>query len=112
MNEPKKRAPVDMLHQLGDELGLQAWLAGAEIRNPSLKQEGVRQELDALARLRDELRVQLHLGRLEGAEEFERLEGQWWKIKSAATRAVDDLGEGLRETLADIREGYRRLLPG
>jgi hypothetical protein len=104
--------PVDVLRQLGDELGLHAWLARAELRHPGLSHDGARQELDALARVRDELRVQLHLGQLDGADEFHRLEGQWQKVKNAASKAADDLEGGLREVLNDIRDGYARLHGG
>lgn len=100
---------TNVLDQLVDELKLQAWLARAEFRNPSLKHEHTREEIDALARIRDELRVQLHLGRLEATDEFHALEDRWRKLQHLAARTADDLGEGLHDVLRDIRDGYRRL---
>jgi len=97
------------LRQLKDELGLQAWLAGAELRHPSLAHEDTRNEVDALVRIRDELRLQLHLGKLEAKDEFERIEGQWRKVKAAASKVADDAEEGLQGLLGQIRAGYRKL---
>ncbi len=110
--EDSEHSETSVLKQLGDELQLQAWLAGAELRNPSLAQPGVRDEVDLLARLRDELRVQIHLGKLEATEEFEQLEHRWVRIKSMATAAADEAGESLHDLLRDIRDGYQRLRRG
>ena len=100
---------ASVLAQLADELRLQAWLARAEFENPSLKHDETREEVGALARVRDQLRVQLHLGRLEAQGEWERLEERWRKVQHLASRAVDDVGEGLHDVLHDIRDGYRKL---
>lgn len=92
-----------------DELQLQAWLARAEFRNPSLHDEGTRREVDALARTRDELRLQLALGKLEARDEWTHLESAWGRVKHKATLAADDAEETLHDVLASIRDGYRRL---
>jgi hypothetical protein len=97
------------LTQIADELKLQAWLARAEFRHPSLKHEATRKEVSALANMRDELRVQLSLGKLEARDEFEHLEDQWRKVKRAADQAADDAGEGLHDVLKQIRDGYASL---
>lgn len=103
------RREVDWVHQFADELGLQAWLAGAELRHPSLRHEETRNEVSALVRLRDELRVQAHLGRLEAEDEFLRLEERWRKVKVVAARAAGDAEESLEDLLRQIRDGYRQL---
>ena len=111
MNRSEPRpGEVDLLKQLGDELGLQAWLAGAELRNPSLHRAETRNEVEALLCVRDELRVQLHLGKLEAVEEFARVEARWQRLKSVAARAADDAEEKLHDVLGQIRDGYRALL--
>jgi predicted component of type VI protein secretion system len=107
----ERNDPVDLLTQLVDELGLQAWLAGAELRNPSLQHPETREEVDALALARDELRLQLHLGRLEARAEFEQLEGRWRQLKQLAARTADDAEEKVHDVLRQIRDGYRKLSP-
>lgn len=99
---------TSILRRLTDELKLQAWLANAELKHPSLKHESARKEVDMLAQARDELRVQIHLGRLEAAEEWDRLEARWGVVKQLSV-AADDLGEVLSDVIADIREGYNTL---
>jgi len=93
--------PID---QLRDELELQAWLAKAEFRNPSLHQEA-----HGLAQMRDELRLQLHLGKMEAREEFHALEDRWTDLKQRVNAAKDPVVEDVRQLLHDIREGYHRL---
>lgn len=110
---PKNEAaPAGVLGRTVDELELQAWLARAEFRDPSLHDPAVRAEVDALARTRDELRVQLALGKLEARERFEQLESRWVALKGAADRAAHDAGESLHDALRDIRDGYRRWSAG
>lgn len=100
---------TSVLRQLSDDLRLQAWLAAAELRNPSANTESGRAEIEVLARARDEIRLQMHLGKLEAKEEFERLEGRWQTLMSLAERAVDDAGERLHDVMKDIREAYQKL---
>ncbi len=95
--------------QIADELGLQAWLARAEFRNPSLSDPKVQDQVSALARTRDELRLQMHLGKLEAADEWDRLEGRWRHVKAIANNTAHDLAEGLHDMLTDIRDGYQRI---
>jgi hypothetical protein len=108
----ERREGTDMLEQLGDELKLQAWLAGAELRHPSLADPSLREEVDGLARLRDELRLQLHLGKLEARDEFEHLEGRWRRIMQGAAETASDAAHSIRDLVHEIREGYRRMRQG
>jgi hypothetical protein len=108
----KTNGGVDLLRQLGDELRLHGWLAVAELRNPSLSGARGREQIDALARVRDELRVQLHLGKLEARDEFERIEGRWRRLMQLAERAVDDAEERIHDVLRDIRDAYRQMRSG
>lgn len=93
---------------LVDHLRLQAWLAAAEIKNPSLHKE-----VSTLAQWRDELRVQAWLGRAEAAEEWQRLEARWQALKPRLEHrlesALDANADDVKELLADIRQGYQRL---
>jgi biopolymer transport protein ExbB/TolQ len=94
--------------QLVDDLKLQAWLARAEAKNPSLHQH-----VEPLAQTRDELRLQLQLGRMEAREEWHDIEKQWQvarpKLEEALEHAIEELDHGLASALKEIRAGYHRL---
>lgn len=74
------------------------------------------EEIERLRQLRDELRVQMRLGRAEARERWEKLERDFAhleaKLKQIREQSKGDLAE-IREAaklLADqIREGYRHL---
>lgn len=74
------------------------------------------EELGELRRVRDELRVQVHLGRAEAKELWEKLEHRFGeaegKVRTLARRAeepVQDVAEAAKLLLDEIRVGYRRL---
>jgi len=90
--------------QMVDDLKLQAWLAGAEWRNPSL-----RDDVSALAQLRDDLRVQVELGKMQAKDHWSDLEGTWGKLKNELDRSREDVGDDVKILLADLKKGYRRL---
>ena len=108
--EKTEASNVSVLKQLGDELQLQIWLAGAEIRHPSAHLSEVLGDARGLAGIRDELRVQRHLGRLEATQGLERLEERWHKFKELGARTSDDAQEGIRVVLRQIREGYAEIM--
>jgi hypothetical protein len=64
-----------------------------------------------LAKLRDEARVQAHLGGLEAKGQWEELEAKWNRFASEAR--LHESGEGIKsalETLGqELRTAYRRL---
>ena len=73
-------------------------------------------ELEELRRVRDELRVQVHLGKAEVRELWERLEKRFHhaeaEVKQIAHRAeepIHDVAEAADLLLDEIRSGYRRL---
>ena len=103
------REARDVIEMLVDELKLQAWLARAEWRNPSMHDPTTREEVDALARLRDEFRVQLHLGKMEATDAWHRAEEDWRELKRRAEEQAEDLGEGLKAVLQRIRGRYEEL---
>ena len=76
----------------------------------------VKRELDDLRRIRDELRVQAHLGRAEMRERWEALErsldeldGRAKRASRAAEPAVRELEKDVRKLATDLRDGYRRI---
>jgi CBS-domain-containing membrane protein len=73
-------------------------------------------ELAQLQRVRDELRVQIHLGKAEASELWEKLEHRFAEAESharaLATRAeepVHDVAEAVELLIDEIRSGYKRL---
>ena len=74
------------------------------------------EELDVLRTVRDELRVQLHLGAAEVREQWEKAEHTWdnvelelEKLAGAAGEAADDIGGAARLLVDEIRDGYKSL---
>ena len=70
----------------------------------------LKSELDkstALLRtLRDEVRVQLHLGRLDAAEEWSKMEP---RLEAALERAARDVSETSRIAVSELLEAVRKL---
>ncbi len=74
------------------------------------------EEFETLARVRDELRVQLHLGKAEAKELWEDLEHRFAdaeaRAKGLARKAeepIHDVTEAARRLLDELRRGYDRL---
>jgi hypothetical protein len=59
----------------------------------------------ALRTLRDEIRVQLHLGKLDARGEWERLAP---RLEQTLERAKSDLSEATREAVAEVTEAAKR----
>ncbi len=89
---------------LRDELALQAWLARAELRQPSLHSE-----VSALAWLRDELRLQAHLGHMEAMAELDALDSHWVHLQQRLGVLSEPKIEDVAEVLRHIRTGYEQL---
>jgi predicted nucleic acid-binding Zn-ribbon protein len=76
----------------------------------------VERELDDLRRMRDELRVQAHLGKREMRERWEALERSMDELDKKAKRAsraaepaLRQLEQDVRKLATDLRDGYRRI---
>ena len=76
----------------------------------------VKKELDELRRVRDELRVQAHLGKAEVRDRweslertFETLEGKLSRKSKAAEKPLQQLEKDLRKLAKDLRDGYRQI---
>ena len=65
----------------------------------------IARELDGLRQLRDEVRVQLHLGKAEAREAWDEIEKRWHQLEGK----LQAVREGSREDLGEIRETARRL---
>jgi hypothetical protein len=72
--------------------------------------------IETLAFWRDELRLQVALGKAELREQWEALEPRWQELETrleAVEKASAETGKDLKETIVlladEIREGYRRI---
>jgi len=89
---------------------------GEEVSEESDFTGWVKRELDDLRRMRDELRVQAHLGKAEVRRRwealertFESLEGKARRASRAAEEPMRQLERDLRKLASDLREGYRQI---
>ena len=76
----------------------------------------LKQELDELRRVRDELRVQASLGKAELRDRwhvlergFESLESKVKRTSDAAEEPLRQLEADLRKLARDLRDGYREI---
>lgn len=76
----------------------------------------IQEEVDELRGLRDDLRVRIHLGRMEARERWEKTEQDWehlegkLKLLAAESReSLEEVGEAARLLAEQIRESYRHL---
>jgi hypothetical protein len=73
-------------------------------------------ELEELKRVRDELRVRIHLGAAEAREVWEKterklgeLEAKVRLVRREAREPLHEVGAAARLLLQEIRDGYRRI---
>lgn len=74
------------------------------------------EEVEDLRRIRDELRVQSHLGKAELAERWDKLEKRWQHLEGrlkaiaeGSQESLDEIGEAAGLLVEEIRKGYRHL---
>ena len=74
------------------------------------------EEMEGVRRVRDELRVQIHLARAEAKERWEELEHKYREaeakarlVKRESEKPIQDVGAALRNLLREIRDGYRQI---
>lgn len=74
------------------------------------------EEVEELRRVRDELRVQIHLARAEARERWEDLEKRWQHLegklrvlRAESRDSLGEIGEAGRLLADEIRKGYRHL---
>jgi SMC interacting uncharacterized protein involved in chromosome segregation len=78
--------------------------------------ERIEQELEDLRAAREELRVRLHLGKLEARDQWEQLEKKWQQAEGklkvlgdASQEVAEDVGEAAGLALDELKEGYAKL---
>ena len=74
------------------------------------------EEIDTLRTIRDELRLQIHLGQSDVREKWEQLEKKWQHLDArvqvltdASRESLDSVGQAGRLLVDEIRDGYRAL---
>jgi CBS domain-containing membrane protein len=99
-----------------------AWLEGdPEAEKPDEGRlsglgERIEREVEGLQRVRDELRVQIHLGRAEARDLFEGLEQRWHELETRiervageARRPMQEAGDAVRDLVVELKDGYRKI---
>jgi uncharacterized protein YoxC len=78
--------------------------------------EKISQELDELKRIREELRLQIHLGSAETRDlwerteqRFDRVETRLKQLKREMKGPLQDVGEATRHLLDEIGDAYRQI---
>lgn len=77
-------------------------------------------DLDAvvedLKRVRDEVRVQMHLAKADAKDEYERLEHEWEHVRAKlgvigeeAGKAAVEVGSALKLAVDELRHGYEKV---
>ena len=72
--------------------------------------------MDTLAQLRDEMKLQVHLGKTEVKEEWEKLEPKWAELEmkgNALEKASVEAAKGLKTAIDllidELGKGYERI---
>ena len=78
--------------------------------------EEIEKLMKQLEQQRDELRVKMSLAKLEGREEWEKLEKQWEQLRAKAPQIRENIGAtaggvgaAFKKAADEIRDGYARL---
>jgi len=78
--------------------------------------ERMKEQVEELRGLRDELKLKVHLGKMEAQERFqnaeksfERLEAKLKLLASESRDSAEDVGEAARLLIDEIRQGYRHV---
>jgi hypothetical protein len=75
-----------------------------------------KRELEALATIRDELKLKAHLAKKDVQDELEGLETKWLRVdeelqrvKAHAKQDVQALSQSARELVLDLKQGYESI---
>jgi len=78
--------------------------------------ERLEKELEDLRATRDELRVRVHLGKMDAQEQWEQVEKQWQHVESklkvageAGREIAEDIGEAANLAIEEMKQGYAKL---
>ena len=78
--------------------------------------ERVERQAEEMRATRDEIRVRLHLAKMDARDQWDQLEKQWdhaeaklKQLAGAANEATDDIAEATQLVLNEMRDGYNKL---
>jgi SMC interacting uncharacterized protein involved in chromosome segregation len=78
--------------------------------------ERLEKELEDLRATRDELRVRMHLGKLDAQDQWEQIEKQWQHVESklklvgeAGREIAEEIGEATSLAVEEMKQGYAKL---
>ena len=78
--------------------------------------ERFQKELDELRRVRDELKLRIHLAKAEAKDGWDKLEHQFHRLETkarqisqASEEPLRDVRDAARLLINEIRDGYRRI---
>jgi SMC interacting uncharacterized protein involved in chromosome segregation len=78
--------------------------------------ERLEKELKDLRVTRDELRVRMHLGKLDAQDQWEQVEKQWQHVESkfklageTGREVAENIGEATSLAVEEIKHGYAKL---
>ena len=73
-------------------------------------------DMDELRKIRDELRVKAHLGKLEAEDAWHELEGRWEDLEAKADQLRRESGESMEDIktaakllASELRDGYKEI---
>jgi predicted nucleic acid-binding Zn-ribbon protein len=76
----------------------------------------LQQELNRLAEVRDELKVQLKLAQADAHDEWNKLEVSWERVQEELQRVatntkepVSNIGAATRQLIDELKQGYERV---
>jgi hypothetical protein len=88
------------------------------VETPDLKTLWQR-ELETLTKLRDELKVQMHLGKTEIKQDWERLEATFQRVQDElrytgeqTKQPAKDISTAAKALLDELKRGYERVTTG
>jgi len=78
--------------------------------------ERLRKEVDELRGLRDDLKVRVHLAKMDAQDRFQKAERSWEQLETklrqlgdASKESAEDVSQAARLLVDEIREGYRHV---
>jgi signal transduction histidine kinase len=75
-----------------------------------------KREMDALATIRDELKLKAHLAKADMKDELNHLEHRWQRLEEEVRRSsshmkepLEDIGQSAKDLLTELKRGYENV---
>jgi hypothetical protein len=80
------------------------------------REERLEEMVSSLKQIRDELKVQIHLGKAEAKDEWKKLEEKWQELKAhgetvagVVEESAKDVGSAVELVGEELKAGYERI---